>query len=199
MGANACQLPTSRKDNTSYLRPTDRPFQKRFVFMGHVKATKGIDIVLEALQQLDDTYTVHFYGPIKDKKYQTTFNNTHSNYQRLLQKEEVLPTLQEYDVLILPTYFSGEGYPGAIIEAYSLGLPVLTTHWKAIPEIVKHETTGYLIQPKSVEAFIEGIQFFNSDNYTDLSQNARNYFLNAFAAQAVTAKAWKEITDLWKD
>ncbi|MEM9821555.1 MAG: glycosyltransferase family 4 protein [Bacteroidota bacterium] len=197
LGANGVQLPTSRKNQTDYLRDPQQAFQKRFVFVGHVKASKGIDLALAAFEQLDDSYTIHFYGPIKEDKYKTLFAKEDSPYRGLLKKEEVLPKLSQYDVLILPTYFSGEGYPGAIIEAYSLGLPVIASRWKAIPEIVQEQKTGYLIQPKSVDALVEGIRFFSSKNYPELSGNARQYFLDAFEIDAITGRAWQQIKALW--
>ena len=197
MGANGVQLPTSRKNQDSFLRDTQRPFQKRFVFMGHIKTSKGIDIALEAFEQLEDTYSIHFYGPIKEAKYKTLFAKEGSPYKGLLKKEEVLATLSNYDVLILPTYFSGEGYPGAIIEAYALGLPVIASQWKAIPEIVQHQETGFLVEPKSVNALLEGLRFFTPENYAPLSANARAYFLSAFEAEAITGRAWQQIQNLW--
>jgi len=46
-----------------------REYKKRFVFVSHVKQEKGIDEILEASLQLDDSYTIDIYGPISDKKY----------------------------------------------------------------------------------------------------------------------------------
>ena len=89
---------------------------------------------------------------------------------------------------MLPTFYEGEGYPGAIIEAFSLGLPVISTHWKAIPEIVKDQQTGILIEPNTVEAFVKAIQFFNVVNYSAFSKNARSYFQDYHDADAVNKR-----------
>ena len=40
--AKLLQLPTTR-DVPVEQRPSDRPFQKRFVYLGHIKTSKGID------------------------------------------------------------------------------------------------------------------------------------------------------------
>lgn len=195
-GKNILQLTTSRnRPPNQYLRP-NRSYQKRFVFLGHVNEYKGIDYLLEAISNLDASYTVHIYGAIQDKKYHAAFQNSNV-YQGLLGKDEVLTTLQEYDVLILPTHYRGEGYPGAIIEAYSLGLPVITTDWRAIGEIVDAEKTGLLIPTKSTAALVKAMETFDVDNYPIYSKNALSYFQNNFDADVVNEKVIQEIRELF--
>lgn len=196
-GKNILKLPTSRNaPPPEYLR-SNRSFQKRFLFLGHVNSDKGIDYLLEAGQELGAAYIIDIYGPIQEKKYRSIFQkrNQKAKYQGVLKKEEVLPTLQKYDVLILPTHYRGEGYPGAIIEAYSLGLPVITTNWRAIPEIVEDRKTGLLISTKSADDLAEAIEFFDKNNYPEFSANARRYFLENFEADAVTGRAIEETSN----
>lgn len=184
--ANIQQLPTSR-DLPKIKKESN--FQKCFIYLGHIKESKGIDLLEQAAKQLDTSYTIHAYGPIHKEKYRTQL----SIYQGLLAKEEVHQTLSQYDVLVLPTWFSGEGYPGAIIEAYSLGLPVITTLWKSIPEVVEDQRTGLLIPPKSLEGLISAIQYFNKDNYQEYAQEAKDYFLTHFESEKVLSKVIDQI------
>lgn len=188
LGTNAAQLLNAR----DAVIPDEPNFQKRFVFLGHIKSSKGIDQILEARKHLDDSYTIHLYGPIKEKRYHFLKENSADIYQGKLNKEDVIKKLNTYDVLILPTYFEGEGHPGAIIEAYSLGLPVITTNWLVIPEIVQPNQTGLLIAPQSSQALIEAIQFFNTTNYTAFSKQALTYFNANFE----TSKVMEEALDL---
>jgi glycosyltransferase involved in cell wall biosynthesis len=194
-GKHVLQLATSRNQpSKQYLRP-HRPFQKRFVFLGHVNEYKGLDVILEAIQALDTSYTIDIYGPIQEGKYRSIFAKS-DNYKGVLSKENVLPTLREYDVLILPTFYRGEGYPGAIIEAYSIGLPVISTQWRAIPEIVENEVTGRLISPKSVDELVGAILSFEENHYAAYSVNARNYFCEHFETEVVTERAMEAIEKL---
>jgi len=196
--ANTIQLPTSREmPKKEFVRP-NRPFGKRFIYLGFINEAKGIDHLIEADKGLGDDYTIDVYGPIKEAKYEQTFKDNSKLYKGVLAKEEVLPTLRQYDVLILPTYYRGEGYPGSILEAYSLGLPVITTHWKAIPEIVKHAETGLLITPKSTDQLIKAIKHFNKENYPTFSANAIQYFENTFDTEQVTHKAISTIKKLFE-
>ena len=58
--------------------------------------------------------------------------------------------LRSWDVFALPSY--DEGLPIAVLEAMAEGLPVVATDVGGIPELVENEGTGYLIEPKDVDA-----------------------------------------------
>jgi glycosyltransferase involved in cell wall biosynthesis len=94
-------------------------------------------------------------------------------YKGVLTSDQVYKELFNYDALILPTFYEGEGYPGVIIEAYSHGIPVIATRWRSIPEIVTDET-GILIPTHSAEALGQAINLLHTDNalYMSLKRGA---------------------------
>ena len=198
INANIIQFSTSRRQPDENLLRGDRPYRRRFIYLGFINEAKGIDHLLAAARELGEEYTVHIYGPVKEEKYHDIFKVHPEIYQGVLSKEKVLSTLRLYDVLVLPTHYRGEGYPGAIIEAYSLGLPVISTRWKAIPEIVQDRKTGLLIDPESTGQLIGAMQYFDDNNYAAYSKNAINYFRDHFEVNKVTAAAVNEIKNLFK-
>ena len=64
----------------------------------------------------------------------------------------------QHDVLLFPTYWESEGYPGIVLEALQCGRPVITTRWKSIPEVVEDGKSGILVEPRSWVAVKEAIQ-----------------------------------------
>lgn len=124
---------------------------KKFVFAGHVKPTKGVREIVEAADSIEEEFIVHIYGPLMDGMTRDDFHSEKVTYKGILPSEEVPNTLRQYDVLLLPTYHSGEGYPGVILESYSVGVPVIGTNWYSIPEIVDQES-GILVEPRNVES-----------------------------------------------
>ena len=79
------------------------------------------------------------------------------NYKGVLQPEEVLGTLKKYDVLIFPTHYEGEGCPGILVEALSVGLPILASNWKYNDEFVENGVNGFLCDTFDAEAYADSI------------------------------------------
>ncbi len=153
----------------------DREFKKRFVFMGQIRKEKGMDELLDASNMLGDDYTLDVYGYFFEKEYdEEYFKNYKANYKGALASEDVLSVLQNYDVLILPSY--REGYPGIILEAYSLGIPVIATNLPSLKEIVEDKKTGLLVDVKNSKELYEAVLYFNKDNYSRFIEGAYKAF-----------------------
>ncbi len=155
-------FPTSRSEIIKIEPEQTRRDIRRFVFVGHVKPTKGIREILKACETLKaNNYLVDIYGPLQKGVTEEEINRARNvRYQGVLEPEEVLATISTYDVLVFPTYYQGEGYPGVIIEAYMAGIPVISTYWQAIPEIVKNGESGLLVPPKDAELLARAMQEF---------------------------------------
>ncbi len=54
---------------------------------------------------------------------------------------------RDADVFLFPSYFANEGQPLNVIEAMANGLPVVTTRWRGIPEMVPEGYLG-LVEPR---------------------------------------------------
>ena len=66
--------------------------------------------------------------------------------------------LAGYDAVVLPTWFPREGHPGVLVEAMMAGVPVVTTHHMAIPELVSDGVNGLLVTPRDADALARAIQ-----------------------------------------
>jgi len=137
---------------------------RRFVFIGHVKKEKGIGELIEAAERLPEQVSIDVYGPFTGNLSKIDFaGKRRITYHGILEPEKVYSTLMQYDALVLPTYHPGEGYPGAIIEAYMCGLPVICTRWQALPEIVD-DTSGILIPPGDAPALYQAMKQLIEDD-----------------------------------
>ncbi len=169
---------------------------RRFVFLGHLWRTKGIETILEAAPGLPDDCSIDLFGPLDEYTAEAIERRGvgRVHYRGFLTHDQVEAALWEYDCLVLPTHHPGEGYPGVIAEAFAHGLPVITTRWLAIPEIVD-ETCGILIEPENTAAFVAALTALHRDSHRwrQLKMGAR-----VRAAQfdhAVWSKKFEEICE----
>lgn len=154
---------------------------RKFVYVGNVKYSKGMKQIIEAGEQLEKDATVDVFGPFQEGMTEEDFSGLEIvKYRGLLCPENVVRTLKSYDVLLLPTFYEGEGYPGVILEAYAAGIPVIASRWRSIPEIVD-ESSGVLIEPKNTQMLLAAMRKLMSDSrlYRSLKRGVlkkRQYF-----------------------
>jgi len=72
------------------------------------------------------------------------------------RREDVQDWLRAFDVFVLPST-GNEGIPQALMQAMATGLPVVTTPVGAIPELVVHNESGFIVQPENPASLAEGI------------------------------------------
>ena len=135
----------------------------RFVFVGRISSAKGINEILEAVQILNSSnveFEIDFYGPVEER---FEFNNKNTKYCGFLDfqndSEKSYLILTEYNCMLFPTYWMGEGFPGVIIDSLIAGLPVIASDWNMNKEIIQDEINGYLIKPKNTKALVEKMKF----------------------------------------
>ncbi len=128
----------------------------RLVFMSRIIKKKGIEVVFALAEyfarpeiKAKCPVAIDFYGKTypEDESY---FLTTLQRYVDVHFKGEVDPakipeTLSAYDALILPTRFATEGLPGAVIDAYMAGIPVLVSNWLYASACVTEDETGYIV------------------------------------------------------
>ena len=68
-------------------------------------------------------------------------------------RDEVARLVSSATLLVHPSHYEGFGFP--LVEAMSMGTPVVTTTGGAIPEIV--DTAAVTVEPGDVEALVAGI------------------------------------------
>ena len=125
----------------------------RLVFMARIMKEKGCDLIFDYIHYYQNSHinipiSVSFYGPIISE-YETDFNRKlleygdYAHYYGVIDPINVYEVLSKQDILLLPTFYEGEGFPGSIIDAYIAGLPVIASRWKDLPEFVDEGLSGF--------------------------------------------------------
>ncbi len=164
-------------------------YKKHVTYLGHLIETKGYRRALEIAKKLinkDKNIVFSFFGEFGDsteKKYFFDFikNNNLQNeikYNGFCERENLWVALKDTHLMIFPSYT--EAYPLTILEAISVGIPVVATNTGAISEIIGN-VAGKVVDNSISESvfinnFTSSIEFLlNKWSYED-SINCINYY-----------------------
>lgn len=132
------------------------------VFMARIHPLKGVDLLFELEERFKKTglfnVCIDVYGPILESYEHEFYEKIASstvNYRGVLRPENVCECLSQYDVMLFPTKYFTEGFPGTILDAYISGLPVIVSNWLNATEFVEHDKTGYIAEFGDNEKFID--------------------------------------------
>ncbi|WP_282122585.1 glycosyltransferase family 4 protein [Algibacter mikhailovii] len=156
----------------------------RIFYLSNLMKEKGIFDLLEALVVLEKQ-GIDFHAKIAgniDKSSELKINT----YLDKLKKVEfcgVVKGKAKQDLLnwgnifILPTYYSMEGQPIAILEAMSTGNLVLTTKHAGIPDIFKAGENGFYVDKNSASSIVDKLKYVknNLDEMKKISEHNKSY------------------------
>ena len=83
--------------------------------------------------------------------------------------------LKAFDIFILPSV--KEGFPYAILEAMSAGLPIISAKVGGIPEMIVDGQNGFLVEPKNPQQLAEKIAYLLKN--PEISQNLQEQTIAA--------------------
>ena len=126
----------------------------RLCTFSRVTKKKGIEDAIEAVKKVNSELKrvvckLDIYGQI-DKEYEERFNQLMSNFPSFISYKGIVPfnktteILKNYFVLLFPTTYEVEGFPGTLIDAFSAGVPVVASDWKYNSEIVTNGKNGFI-------------------------------------------------------
>jgi glycosyltransferase involved in cell wall biosynthesis len=100
-------------------------------------------------------------------------------YQGFVAGDEKNRWLREADLFCFPTYYQNENQPVNLIEAMAFGLPILTTHWRSIPELFPPGYSG-LVDIRSPEQVAQGLVALLT---SEMGESFRETFLHQFTLE----------------
>lgn len=167
----------------------------RMIFVGRLSLNKGIEPIIRVVLSMPEEYSLTIVGD--GEEYNNLIHyarNERIRFTGAVTPDEVRKHLGASDILIMNSGF--EGLPMTILEAQSLGLPVVTTDVGGIGEAVHYgddaeKTDG------TPDSIVEAIQRIES-NYERYSLNA---LANAkrFDYREVNAPIYEALSQYWRE
>lgn len=176
------------------------PFEQRhnrFIFAGRIDKIKGVDILLESWKLMGKNapeLLICGTGPLDDwcRCYISENGLSTVKMAGFLPNEEVKKHIADSIALIMPTQWY-EGFPMTVVEAYSVGTPVIGSDLGNVGDLIENGVSGVKFKFDSPQDLARTVLEF-SKNPFPLPEE----YLTKFSAEkniTVLENIYKEVSD----
>lgn len=141
--------------NTPNLVPRHK--ENHILYAGHINDKKGIFDLLIAFSLISKKYhqwKLIIAGSGNISKLYSLINKYNINHQTeflgWIKEQKKDDIFSNSSIFCLPSYT--EGFPMAVLDAWSYGLPVITTPVGGLPDIINHGKNAMVFQPGDIES-----------------------------------------------
>jgi glycosyltransferase involved in cell wall biosynthesis len=163
-------------------RPQKRLGERRGLigYIGRLDPEKGILNLLEAIPMVlerDDniSFLLGGDGLLRSKVEECLSRaklNDRASFVGYISHDKVPKQLNELKLFVLPSYT--EGISNIMLEAMACGTPVLATPVGAIPDVIKDEQTGFIMENNSPECLARNImRALSHPKLGEIAENGR--------------------------
>lgn len=170
----------------------------RFVFVSRMHYQKGVGMILNCCRKLNEMkltqqYTMTFYGDFSDdvqcERFVLPIIDSMENVEYKgvlnLRCDNGYDELATYDVMLFPSFWRGEGFPGIAIDALIAGLPIIISDWNFNKEVIVHGETGFIIPARDENALLMQMldAIDNPSKYSDMREECQKNALKYNASE----------------
>lgn len=170
----------------------------RFLFFGRLAPEKGVDTLIEAAVRANVELDIAGDGPEGEALKRLAEGHDNIRFLGRLEKNEVIEAVQNCRAMVLPSRWY-ENAPMSILESYALGRIVIGADVGGIPEMVKHDETGYLFEMDNVDELTQVLTKVSTTadaELTDMGQTACAWVKQDFSRQRYTDSMLSLYSDL---
>ena len=163
----------------------------KIIFVGSVTDRKNPDLIVKALEPIDENLSLEIIGSTPNSKYleklQNSINNSkHSERIKMtpfVDSQELISKYSTANLFILPS--KSEGLGRVIIEAQSTACPVLISSDTGMTDLVIENETGFIFENNNEIDLTEKLKFIieNYEHATQTGANARLFVKENFSTE----------------
>ncbi len=155
---------------------------RRVLFVGRLSAEKGVDFLIELARSVDATFEIIGDGPERERLQARAPANV--VFRGRLAHEEVIERIKSAAVVAVPSRWF-EGFPMIVLEAFSIGTPVIASRIGSLGEVIEDGISGLTRDVGHHESWKNAIQLLLEDRHlaTTLGQGARLAFEEEYTDQ----------------
>ena len=159
-------------------------------FVGRITKDKGIDELLSAFLELNDTSKLLLVGDIEEDNHLDVELLAKAQQNSNIKFHSFVSDIERYyaaiDVLVLPSY--REGFGNVIIEAGAVGTPAIVTDIPGPTDTIDREKTALVVPTKDSAALAEAMKRIPKMDYITMGQNAAKFAKEMFDSKVLCEK-----------
>lgn len=166
LGIDFIHLPAPLDTSKFQEMPNIEKKKNQIIYIGRDSYEKGIDVLKRIEKSIDGNVV----------------------YCTELSWNETMKKLKESTILVVPSRM--ESIPQVIKEAFYLKIPVIATNVGGIPELIKSQETGILIEPENSQSLLDEINKLlkNQILQEKLSENAHKFIMENYTWELLYQK-----------
>jgi len=143
------------------LRELHKRKGSNLLFFGKISRMKGLELLIRAMKMLPE-YKLEIVGSFVDKNHEKQIRKMLVNAENIsarfgwVSDEERWEHFRKADLAVFP-YLKAQNQSGALIDAISVGIPVIVTPSGGLHEVVEIFKCGEVVE-KNPKAIAEGIK-----------------------------------------
>ena len=156
--------------------------KNHILMVGRCVPSKGFDVGIRVLENLRKervpaTLEIIGIGPSLGTLIATSKHNGSSEYihfAKLKTREEIFSSMHRASVMLIPSQ-SQEGFSLVALEAAMCGLPVVATDIGGLPETIRDQSTGFIVQANDIAKLTEKVKLLlnNEELARKMGEEAR--------------------------
>lgn len=201
--ANALPFEQSEQETPISLKAGDKI---QLLFLSNMIESKGYWALLEACRLLKERqipFSCNFYGGFLPSSDDTRFDSASEAKEAVANAisewnledsvfwhgpvygDEKLEALRKAHCFVLPTNYVNEGQPVSIIEALAYGKVIITTRYRAIPDMVQEAHNGFFVDCDSPDQIADLVAWLwqHPEEVTRLSGNSLLKYRTGFTQE----------------
>lgn len=160
----------SRLERSEALKELNLPEGKKYLlFFGFIRDYKGLDLLLDALKELDESYHVIVAGEVYGSfdKYHSQIeslgirNRVHL-FTKYISDDEVKTYFSASDVCMLP--YKSATQSGITAIAHHFEMPIIATDVGGLKESIEHGKSGLIVNKANSKEIADSVRSYFEDH-----------------------------------
>ncbi|MDG5491107.1 glycosyltransferase family 4 protein [Psychroserpens sp. SPM9] len=157
-------------------QPTpETPIKDYYLYYGRISDEKGVLELIELFKATHLHLIIVGKGPLEDQVIETIKDSSNIEFVGPKYADDLFKIVSQAKYVVQSSKWF-ENCPMTIIEAFSLGVPVIGSNHSGFIDLIRDKETGYLMDFSNKESAVKQLKSIDLNDVSKLKTNVRQYY-----------------------